>query len=141
MLGLSQTDLASLLGLTFQQVQKYERGANRIGASRLFEIARCLDVPVGFFYDDTDPVHAAAMQHFADATPEQSAVDPLQKEETIELVTAYYGITDEKTRRRFLELVCSLASPGTRNRTHTGQIPCREGLGLAGKHGTGGKHR
>src|SRR5215469_5100458 len=56
MLGLSQEKLGEAIGLTFQQVQKYERGANRIGASRLLELSRVLDVPVSFFYDETDPV-------------------------------------------------------------------------------------
>src|SRR5919205_3446987 len=61
MLGLSQEKLGQAIGLTFQQVQKYERGANRIGASRLHELSRVLDVPVSFFFDDTDPVRAPAM--------------------------------------------------------------------------------
>src|SRR5712675_2882260 len=61
MLGLSQEKLGDAIGLTFQQVQKYERGANRIGASRLHELSRVLDVPVEFFFDDTDPVRAPAI--------------------------------------------------------------------------------
>ena len=61
MLGLSQEKLGEAIGLTFQQVQKYERGANRIGASRLLELSRVLDVPVAFFYDETDPVRAPAI--------------------------------------------------------------------------------
>src|SRR5919107_3688638 len=65
MLGLSQEKLAEMIGLTFQQVQKYERGANRIGASRLYELSRVLDVPVSFFFDDIDPVRAPAMGGFA----------------------------------------------------------------------------
>jgi len=58
MLGLSQEKLGEAIGLTFQQVQKYERGANRIGASRLHDLSRVLDVPVSFFFDDMDPVRA-----------------------------------------------------------------------------------
>src|SRR5271155_742001 len=61
MLGLSQEKLGEKIGLTFQQVQKYERGANRIGASRLYELGQVLDVPVKFFYDDQDPVRAPAI--------------------------------------------------------------------------------
>src|SRR4051812_18882635 len=61
MLGLSQEKLGEAIGLTFQQVQKYERGANRIGASRLHELSRVLDVPVSFFFDDMDPVRAPAI--------------------------------------------------------------------------------
>src|SRR4051794_36803227 len=70
MLGLSQERLGEMIGLTFQQVQKYERGANRIGASRLHELSRVLDVPVSFFFDDTDPVHASAMGGFAEPLAE-----------------------------------------------------------------------
>src|SRR6266480_1858410 len=61
MLGLSQEKLGESIGLTFQQVQKYERGANRIGASRLPDLSQVLDVPVSFFFDDIDPVKAAAI--------------------------------------------------------------------------------
>ena len=60
MLGLSQEKLGEAIGLTFQQVQKYERGANRIGASRLFDLARVLDVPVSFFFDDMPDAAAAS---------------------------------------------------------------------------------
>src|ERR671928_1129093 len=66
MLGLSQEKLGEAIGLTFQQVQKYERGANRIGASRLHELSRVLDVPISFFFDDTDPVRAPAMEGFTE---------------------------------------------------------------------------
>src|SRR5947207_9122499 len=61
MLGLTQESLGETIGLTFQQVQKYERGANRIGASRLYALSQALDVPVSFFYDDIDPVRAPAI--------------------------------------------------------------------------------
>src|SRR5215218_3069981 len=61
MLGLTQEQLGEAIGLTFQQVQKYERGANRIGASRLYELSRILDMPVSFFFDDMDPVRAPAI--------------------------------------------------------------------------------
>src|SRR3954467_13220553 len=64
MLGLSQEKLGKMIGLTFQQVQKYEHGATRIGASRLYELSQVLDVPVSFFFEDTDPVRAPAMGSF-----------------------------------------------------------------------------
>src|SRR5919199_2768042 len=76
MLGLSQEKLGEMIGLTFQQVQKYERGANRIGASRLYELSRILDVPVSFFFDDTDPVRAPAVS-FAEPPAEAFEIDPL----------------------------------------------------------------
>src|ERR1700689_1524778 len=82
MLGLSQEKLGDALGLTFQQVQKYERGANRIGASRLLELSRVLDVPVAFFYDETDPVRAPAIPvGFAEAEQEGFDSDPLRRRE------------------------------------------------------------
>src|SRR5580658_9764720 len=77
MLGMSQEQLGAAIGLTFQQVQKYERGANRIGASRLLELARTLDVPVDFFYDDVDPVRAPAILPEGVRT-EIGSSDPLQ---------------------------------------------------------------
>ena len=103
MLGLSQERLGEAIGLTFQQVQKYERGANRIGASRLHDLSRVLDVPVSFFFDDMDPVRAPAIPGgFAEPPAEAFDSDPLRKRETIELVTAYYRIDDPAVRRRAL---------------------------------------
>src|SRR3954464_14114401 len=90
MLGLSQGELGEAIGVTFQQVQKYERGANRIGASRLHELSRILDVPVTFFFDNTDPVRAPATGGFAEPAVEAFESDPLRKRETVELVQAYF---------------------------------------------------
>ena len=88
MLGLSQEKLGEAIGLTFQQVQKYERGANRIGASRLHELCRVLDVPMSFFFDDTDPVRAPAVGGVAEPPAKAFESDPLRKRETVELVQA-----------------------------------------------------
>src|ERR1051325_10874364 len=111
MLGLSQEKLGEAIGLTFQQVQKYERGANRIGASRLHELSRVLDVPVEFFFDDTDPVRAPAIPAgFAEPPAEAFESDPLRRRETIELVDAYYAIDDAAVRRRLFDLAKALAS-------------------------------
>src|SRR5579872_2802569 len=89
MLGLSQEKLGEAIGLTFQQVQKYERGANRVGASRLHELSRVLDVPVVFFFDAMDPVRAPAIPDgFSEAPAETFESDPLRKRETVELVEA-----------------------------------------------------
>ncbi|MBV9862005.1 MAG: helix-turn-helix transcriptional regulator [Alphaproteobacteria bacterium] len=109
MLGLSQEKLGDAIGLTFQQVQKYERGANRIGASRLHELSRVLDVPVAFFYDETDPVRAPALGGFAEPEAAAFDADPLRKRETIELINAYYAIEDAVVRRRIFELAKALA--------------------------------
>ena len=115
MLGLSQEKLGEAIGLTFQQVQKYERGANRIGASRLHELSRVLDVPVAFFFDDTDPVRAPAIPGgFAEPPAEAFDSDPLHKRETIELIDAYFAITDAAVRRRLFDLAKALAADGER---------------------------
>jgi transcriptional regulator with XRE-family HTH domain len=110
MLGLSQEKLGEAIGLTFQQVQKYERGENRIGASRLHELSRVLDVPVSFFFDDTDPVRAPAMGGFAEPPAEAFEADPLRKQETVELVRAYFSIGDAAVRQNFRNIVKALAS-------------------------------
>lgn len=106
LLGMSQERLGDALGLTFQQVQKYERGANRVGASRLFELAKALGVPVSYFFDDMpedgDPAQAAEPVGPAEE-------DPMRRRETIELVRAYYRIPDDTARRRLYELMRSIA--------------------------------
>ncbi|MBB5692460.1 helix-turn-helix domain-containing protein [Muricoccus pecuniae] len=115
LLGMSQEKLGEALGLTFQQVQKYERGVNRIGASRLFDLARVLDVPIGFFFDDMpDSMGGAAsgfrsrLAGFAE-TQEGFEDDTLHKRETLELVRAYYRITEPAVRKRVFDLIKSLA--------------------------------
>ena len=115
LLGMSQEKLGDAIGLTFQQVQKYERGANRIGASRLHELSRVLDVPVSFFFDDMDPVRAPAIPGgFAEPAAEAFDSDPLRRRETVELVDAYYTIDDPAVRRRLFELARTLAAEGER---------------------------
>ena len=113
MLGMSQEKLGEAISLTFQQVQKYERGANRIGASRLFELSRVLDVPVSFFFDDM-PSEAAlrASRTHAGEDGETLALDPMAKRETLELVRAYYRITDSGVRKKVFELTKALARAG-----------------------------
>lgn len=111
---MSQERLGQAIGLTFQQIQKYERGANRIGASRLFELSRVLDVPVSFFFDDMpDEIKDRAGQPaggFADQGQAGYEPDPLTKRETLELVRAYYRITSPQVRKRLFELVKSIAN-------------------------------
>jgi transcriptional regulator with XRE-family HTH domain len=111
MLALSQEKLGEAIGLTFQQVQKYERGANRVGASRLHELSRVLDVPVSFFFDDTDPVRAPAIPAgFAEEPAEGFDSDPMRRRETLDLVAAYYRIEDAGLRRRLFDLAKALAA-------------------------------
>ncbi len=115
LLGLSQEKLGDALGLTFQQVQKYERGVNRIGASRLFDLSRVLDVPIGFFFDDMpDAVGGgggmnAARRSYGLADQQDGFDDEtLHRRETLELVRAYYRINDPAVRKRVFELIKSL---------------------------------
>lgn len=114
LLGLSQEKLGEAVGLTFQQIQKYERGANRIGASRLYEFSRILDVPVSFFFDDMSERAAASGGDLALGMADQSQSsldpDPLTRRETLELVRAYYRISDPHIRKRLFELTKSLGS-------------------------------
>ncbi len=105
LLGMSQEKLGNALGLTFQQVQKYERGTNRISSSRLFLLSRILDVPVSFFFDDMAPEVALGQPGFAEAAQANFDQDSLAKRETLELVRAYYKITDAGVRKRLFDLV------------------------------------
>jgi transcriptional regulator with XRE-family HTH domain len=112
LLGMSQERLGEHLGLTFQQVQKYEKGVNRIGASRLFDLAKVLGVPVQFFYDEA-PVgghHAGdGAPGFADKPSESYVVEFLGSREGLELNKAFSRITDPKIRRSVVDLIKSIA--------------------------------
>lgn len=114
LLGLSQEKLGEAVGLTFQQIQKYERGANRIGASRLFEFSRILDVPVSFFFDDmAERAKVGEGQESVGLGDQPQAPlepDPLTRRETLELVRAYYRIGDPQVRKRLFELAKSLGT-------------------------------
>lgn len=112
--GMSQERLGEALGLTFQQVQKYERGVNRVGASRLYDLSRILDVPISFFFDDmpdtngsgSGATHAAGFSERSEFGGHGD--DPLAKRETLELVRAYYRITDPSVRKRVFDLIKSM---------------------------------
>lgn len=112
LLGISQEKLGERLGLTFQQVQKYEKGVNRIGASRLFDLSTVLAVPISFFYEDA-PANEARVQPipgFAEAAPADSNIlEFLSTREGLELNRAFSRISDAKQRRAVLDLVRSLA--------------------------------
>jgi transcriptional regulator with XRE-family HTH domain len=119
LLGLSQEKLGEALGLTFQQVQKYERGVNRIGASRLFDLSRVLDVPIGFFFDDMPGTvggnnsgnNGMGRPRTGGFAEQQDGFedDTLHRRETLELVRAYYRINEPAVRKRVFELIKSLA--------------------------------
>lgn len=106
-LGMSQESLGKALGLTFQQVQKYEKGANRIGAGRLKQLADLLDVPVQFFYDDVD--HAAAAPGFAEGAHEDGFMDLINSPEGVQLCRYFSEIKDPKVKKRVIELVRSIS--------------------------------
>jgi transcriptional regulator with XRE-family HTH domain len=113
MLGLSQTALAEEMGLTFQQIQKYESGANRISSSRLYDLCRILNVPIAYFFDEMvgDTSTKSPGQLLGAKPPAQEHPgNPLHKRETLELVRAYYGISNANQRKRLTELVRSLGS-------------------------------
>ena len=107
LVGMSQERLGDLLGLTFQQVQKYEKGINRIGAGRLFEVAGILGVPISFFYEDVDA--GAPAMGFAGADEPPPVMEFLSSGEGLQLSLAFMRIKNAKVRRRILELVRSLA--------------------------------
>jgi transcriptional regulator with XRE-family HTH domain len=104
LIGMSQERLGDLLGLTFQQVQKYEKGVNRIGAGRLFEMSRILNVPVDFFYEG---VNAAPVQPGDGESP--PVMEFVSSGEGMQLSLAFMKIKDAKVRKRVLDLVKSLA--------------------------------
>ena len=115
LLGMSQERLGEALGLTFQQVQKYERGVNRVGASRLFDLSRVLDVPISFFFDDMP--ESLANTYGGQATRRSTGFSEAQdsfsddasnRRETLELGRAYYRITEPAVRKRVFELIKSM---------------------------------
>ncbi len=122
LLGLSQTVVANSIGLTFQQLQKYEKGANRISGSSLYDLSRILDVDIDYFFDEMDQATQKASpaqisRRKAKASPEKptSGQDPLHKRETLEFVRAYYRIADPTVRKHLRKLVQSTASASSRS--------------------------
>jgi len=111
LLGMSQEKLGEKLGLTFQQVQKYEKGINRIGASRLFDLAQVLGVTVQFFYEEAPSADAhSPPDGFAEKPEEHSIVEFLRSRDGLELNKAFVRISDVKARRAIVDLVRSLAN-------------------------------
>lgn len=106
MQGLSQEKLGDSLGVTFQQVQKYEKGTNRIGASRLQKIASVLNTPISFFFEDAPTADASGL---AEETSSNYVVDFLSSTEGLQLNRAFVKISDPKVRRKIVDLVKSLA--------------------------------
>ncbi len=115
LLGMNQTKLGDALGLTFQQVQKYEKGTNRISSSRLFRLTRALDVSIEYFFEDM-PAEVEASSPTKGRGRSEKPVsyepNPMAKRETLELVRAYYKIEDADVRKRVYELTKTLGAAG-----------------------------
>lgn len=120
LLGMSQDQLGTALDITFQQVQKYERGVNRISASRLWDISQILDVPISYFFNDMpDAVMSASPRRMSlgdqdgDGSHQKGNKtimrDPMARRETLELVRIYYSVESAKTRKRISEMVKAVA--------------------------------
>ena len=113
LLGMSQERLGDSMGLTFQQVQKYEKGVNRIGASRLFHISKILDVPVQFFFEEAPYAgEAGSPQGMAEPESEGFILEFLNSREGLELNRAFVKIGDAKVRKGLVDLVRALGSSG-----------------------------
>ena len=106
---MSQEKLGEAVDITFQQIQKYECGANRISASRLYDISRVLEVPVGWFFDDL-PEDLSTTPSSGGNGQRDHGEDLLTKRETLDFVRAYYQIDDLQARKRVYELVKAIAS-------------------------------
>jgi len=115
LMGYSQEQLAAAVGVTFQQIQKYERGSNRVSASRLYDIARVLNVPISFFFEDisddvttqrpTQNLPEQAGLALAEAAAPAYEVDEMSKSETLELVRAYWRLPHSDMRKHVLDLL------------------------------------
>jgi len=119
LLGMTQTNLGDAIGVTFQQVQKYENGANRISASRLFDLSQILDVPIEYFFDDMPADIAASSlatkKRGKAKKPPSYEPDPMAKRETLELVRAYYKIGEPQIRKRLFEMVKALGAAASKD--------------------------
>lgn len=110
LLGMSQEKLAEAVGITFQQIQKYERGTNRVSAGRLFQFSKILDIPVSYFYEQL-AAEGAVNQGLSDNGQEGfgGVEDIMQKKETLDLVRVYYSIDDEDVRKEMIRFMKSMA--------------------------------
>lgn len=118
-LHITQQQMADMLGLTFQQVQKYEKGMNRVGASRLWDISRVLEVPMGFFFEDMDASVASQSPRMLNGQFDNASFvgeetgglneDPMKKQETLELIRAYYKITNRAIAKQMFDLMVALS--------------------------------
>ena len=123
LLGLTQMALGDAMGMTFQQLQKYEKGSNRISASRLYDVSKLMDVDIGYFFDEMgqaieseSPAQLSRQKSKRSPRKPPKSEDPLHRRETLELVRAYYRITDPKIRghvRKLIQSTASASNPST----------------------------
>ncbi len=121
LLGLSQAALGDTMGISFQQLQKYETGGNRISASRLYDVSKLLDVDIGYFFDEMaraieseSPARLSRQKSKRLPRKPPKSEDPLHKRETLEFVRAYYRIIDPKIRGHVRKLIQTTASASSR---------------------------
>ncbi len=117
LLGMNQTKLGSSIGLTFQQVQKYEKGTNRISASRLYALSGTLDVPIEYFFSDMPNAVAASAPTQGGGRvkePPSYEIDPVATRETMEFVRAYYEISDPRVRKRLFEMTKAMGAAASK---------------------------
>jgi len=114
-IGMSQERLGEQMNLTFQQIQKYEKGTNRIGASRLFQLAEVLSVPVGFFFEGLEAPHRGLTAGFAEPNSESYVMDFLDSREGVELNRAFVRIQDPKVRKSIVDMVRAMAETEQKN--------------------------
>ena len=116
LLGMTQTDLGNAIGMSFQQVQKYENGKNRISASRLFALVRVLDVSIEYLFEDMPSevaaISPATKRRGKAKKPPSYEPDPMVKRETLELVRAYFEIEDADVRKRVSLLIRAMGAAG-----------------------------
>lgn len=111
LIGMSQEKLGEALGITFQQIQKYEKGTNRIGASRMQQISTVMGVPVSYFFEDAPGSLGETQPGFGETPSSDYVVDFLTTTEGLQLNKAFVRISDPKVRRKIVDLVAALAEP------------------------------
>lgn len=111
LLGISQDKLAGAIGITFQQIQKYERGLNRISAGRLYQFSRILDIPVSYFYENLSVPSFGASDNSQDDFVYDGDLsrDVMDSKETIELLRVYYSVQDEAKRKEIVKFIKSMS--------------------------------
>ena len=116
LVGLSQEKLGHSMGLTFQQIQKYEKGVNRIGASRLYKLSQILNVPVGFFYEGMNQMEGSANPGMAEENTEAFLYEFLNTRDGLELNRAFVKVSDPSIRKSVIDLVRSLGRTASKAR-------------------------